>query len=82
MTIRTNPYRKGTQKYQILNYLLDGHRLSSVDALAWWSIARLASRVDELRKGGWPVKTHMKRVGKKQFASYRMEPGCATGSRK
>jgi len=67
-------YRFGTQKWQILDYLMRGSRLNAVDAMSWFGCARLASRVDELRADGWPILSNEVRVGKRRFASYRLRP--------
>lgn len=68
-------YRVGTQKRQIIDYLLKGHRLSSADAMIWFRCARLASRINELRRDGWTIISREVHVGDKRFASYHLSAG-------
>lgn len=69
----TKDYKPGSHKAKIIKYLMEGYRLSQSDASLWWGCARLAARIEELRRDGWKIVTNWKRVGKTRFASYRLE---------
>lgn len=44
-----------TQCKRLLDYMRGGGKVTSLDALSEFGIARLASRVSDLRKRGYPV---------------------------
>lgn len=48
-----------TQKTDILDRLLSGHKLTSMEALAKFSCARLAARINDLINEGHEVKKEM-----------------------
>lgn len=62
-----------TQKQTLLRHLKRRKTISSFEALMVYGIARLASRIDELRQEGWDIETIMKRdeTGKR-YARYRL----------
>lgn len=61
-----------SQKEMLLKHL-KRKTISQYEALLVYGIARLASRIDELRKEGWNIETIMKRDDKgKRYARYRM----------
>lgn len=61
-----------SQKEVLLKHL-KRKTISQYEALLVYGIARLASRIDELRKEGWNIETIMKRDDKgKRYARYRM----------
>lgn len=61
-----------SQKEVLLKHL-KRKTISQYEALLVYGIARLASRIDELRKEGWPIQTVMKRDNNgKRYARYRM----------
>jgi hypothetical protein len=61
-----------SQKEVLLKHL-KRKTISQYEALLVYGIARLASRVDELRKEGWNIETIMKRDNMgKRYARYRM----------
>lgn len=62
-----------TQKETLLRHLKRKKTISQYEALLVYGIARLASRIDELRKDGWSIETIMKTDEKgKRYARYRM----------
>ena len=44
-----------SQCKQILDHLADGRRITSADALAKYSVARLASRINDLKNAGHQI---------------------------
>lgn len=61
-----------SQKEVLLKHL-KRKTISQYEALLVYGIARLASRIDELRQEGWNIETIMKRDDKgKRYARYRM----------
>jgi len=44
-----------TQKQEILSYLKTGQSLTPMDALKIFGTFRLASRIFDLKKEGWPI---------------------------
>lgn len=65
-------YPRGTQKRQIIDYLIGGGRINHMDAVSWFGCARLASRIEELRDDKWPIESHPKNVNGKRFVSYKL----------
>ena len=61
-----------SQKENIRVALENGHRITPLDALQWFGCARLAARIQELRREGMDIQTTMKAEGKKSFACYSM----------
>tara|TARA_R110000796_G_scaffold150593_1_gene267299 strand:- start:142 stop:357 length:216 start_codon:yes stop_codon:yes gene_type:complete len=66
-----------SQKENIRTALKGGHRITPFDALQWFGCARLAARIQELRREGMDIVTEMKHnrasaEGKKSFACYSM----------
>lgn len=45
------------QRDRILRHLKDHGSLTTLEALSEYGIMRCASRIDELRKDGWPIQT-------------------------
>ena len=67
---------KVTQKQAILSDLINGHKITPIDALTKHGCFRLAAVVCQLRKDGWDIKTEMvaqKGSGGKSYASYRLK---------
>ena len=48
-----------TQRYKILKYLQRGFPLTQEQALNWWKVKRLASRICELRQAGYDIVTRI-----------------------
>lgn len=65
-----------SQKEQILEFLQDGEKITPLEALELFGCNRLASRIDEIRKDGFPIVTEMisvpTRHGKTRVARYSM----------
>ena len=67
-----------TQNEKILQYIEQEGSITPLDALREFGCMRLASRVSELKKEGYPIKTEMEtnknRYGERiRYARYRME---------
>jgi hypothetical protein len=61
-----------SQKQVLLKHL-KRRTISQYEALLVYGIARLASRIDELRQEGWNIETMMKRDDRgKRYARYRL----------
>jgi hypothetical protein len=59
-----------TQNQLILAALLDGDELTPLDALDRFKCFRLAARVSDLRREGWPIETRTGTENGKRFAVY------------
>lgn len=67
--------RTDTQAGQILAYLQRGGWLTSLEALDLFGCFRLAARIGELRKQGYPIQTHRKTTaGGARVALYSLPP--------
>jgi len=67
-----------TQNDEILIDLQRGDRITQMDALMHYGCMRLASRINDLRKKGYPIKTNMKTINCRNgkianVAEYSME---------
>lgn len=67
-----------TQNEKILQYIEQEGSITPLDALREFSCMRLASRISELKKEGYPIKKEMETAKNKfgepvRFARYRME---------
>ena len=65
------------QKERILRHLQDYQTITSAEAMAEYGIMRLASRVNDLRKMGYPIQTEMVKGRNRydeetRYARYRM----------
>lgn len=66
--------KRPSQNDMILEYLKLGHPLTSLEALRHFDCFRLASRISDLRRKGWPIDREMfddPRTGK-SYAVYSM----------
>ena len=68
---------KSTQRLRIMQHLNAGKTLTSLEALREYGIARLASRIAELKKRGEPIERDMVEVENKygetvRVAQYRL----------
>lgn len=62
-----------SQKEVLLKHLKRKKTISQFEALLVYGIARLASRIDELRKDGYQIETMMKKDEKgKRYARYKL----------
>ena len=65
-----------TQGGRILAHLLTGEALTALEALDRFGCSRLAARIEELRRAGWPVVSELVPVGNgKKVSQYRLAPG-------
>ncbi len=62
-----------TQNELILAALRRGERLTPLDALRRFGCFRLAARVDDLRRAGYPVRSAISVEGGKRHAVYSLE---------
>ena len=63
-----------SQKKDILKYLQSGEELTPIKALNLFNCFRLAARIEELRKEGYPIESQLSwnYTNKKVFANYWM----------
>ena len=57
----------------IAKHLNNGYTLTQLEALRLFSCMRLASRVNDLRNLGMPIRTKIIRKGDKRYAQYSIE---------
>jgi hypothetical protein len=69
--------RLTNQKYQILNHLQSGKKITPLEALDQFGCMRLASRINELRKDGYPIETKMMSDSTKHWAEYSLDNNAA-----
>lgn len=67
-----------TQGQRILRHLEDYQTITSAEAMNEYGIMRLASRINDLRRQGYPIKTEMVKGRNRydeetRYARYRME---------
>lgn len=60
------------QNEMILNHLKRG-TITPLESLRIYGIMRLGSRINDLRKEGYPILTKMIKDGKKHYAQYKLE---------
>jgi len=66
--------QKTTQHKDIIEYLGAGHTLTGLEALRLMGTMKLASRVSELKRMGYPIKSEMVRGDNgKHFCRYWLE---------
>ena len=61
-----------TQTEIVARHLKAGGTLTSLEALQQYGCARLASRIDELRRMGFDIETRLERRGRKRYARYAL----------
>ena len=63
-----------TQGGRILAHLLTGEALTALEALDRFGCSRLAARIEELKRGGWPIVSRLVETGGgKRVSSYWMD---------
>jgi len=68
-----------SQNAQILYYLKQGKTISPLEALNQFGCMRLASRIFELRDGGWPIHCERRLISnKKRVAFYTLDTDRST----
>ena len=60
------------QNQIVLEVLRKRGCITALNALVNYGIARLAARIEELRKLGFIIVTEMRKVNRKRYASYRL----------
>ena len=61
-----------SQNLQIRKHLESGKTITPLEALSMYGCLRLGARIYDLRQEGLPVKTEIKRNGRKRFAEYSL----------
>ena len=61
-----------SQNLQIRRHLESGKIITPLEALRRYDCLRLGARICDLRRDGLPVKTEIKRNGRKRFAEYSL----------
>ena len=63
-----------SQNTQIITALINGKRITPLDALDWYGCFRLASRISELKKLGWNIEKETVLLSSgKRIARYYMD---------
>jgi hypothetical protein len=62
--------RTESQNALIKGWLLNGHSLTTLEALTMFGCFRLAARIDNLRSAGLPIITEIVEVNDKRVAKY------------
>lgn len=74
ININDNSVQSGSQKDRILDYLMEGHSLTPLEALNLFGCFRLGARIADIKGMGYLVHTEMvhdRRTGKR-YASYSL----------
>ena len=61
-----------SQALLIRKHLESGKTITPLEALSMYDCLRLGARICDLRQDGLPVKTEIKRNGRKRFAEYSL----------
>lgn len=61
-----------SQNLQIRKHLESGKTITPLEALRSYDCLRLGARIYDLKRDGLPVKTEIKRNGRKRFAEYSL----------
>jgi hypothetical protein len=61
-----------TQNKQILKHLLEGHKITPMEALSLYGCLRLSARIFDLKENGWKIKTENVTKRGKTFAEYSL----------
>jgi hypothetical protein len=61
-----------SQNLQIRKHLESGKSITPLEALSRYGCLRLGARIYDLKRDGLPVKTEIKRNGRKRFAEYSL----------
>ncbi len=62
--------KKDSQNALIKGWLLNGHSLTTLDALTLFGCFRLSARISNLREEGYDIVTEMVEVNDKRIAKY------------
>lgn len=63
---------KASQNSRILKHLMKGYKLTPIGALSLFGVFRLASRICDIKKEGFPITTTMVTRNKKTYAEYSL----------
>ena len=69
----TNNFKQSTQNYQVLEYLKTGKTLTCLEAMQFGLTHNLRSRVADLKRAGYDVKSKMVANGSSYYAEYYLE---------
>ena len=67
-----------SQNALIKGWLLNGHSLTTLEALTMFGAFRLAARISNLRDAGLPIITEMVDINDKRVARYRLDNASAS----
>jgi hypothetical protein len=65
--------RTDSQNALIKGWLMNGHSLTTIEALTMFGCFRLSARIENLRSAGLPILTEMVEINDKRIARYRLE---------
>lgn len=65
--------RTDSQNTLIKGWLMNGHSLTTIEALNMFGCFRLSARIENLRAAGLPIITEMVEINDKRVARYRLE---------
>ena len=65
--------RTDSQNALIKGWLLNGHSLTTLDALTMFGCFRLSARIANLREEGYDIVTEMVTINDKRIARYYMQ---------
>ena len=64
---------KKSQKQKIIEYLMEGYSLSTLEAVHIINSVKLTSRISELRANGWDIQSVKVKDGNVTYNRYYME---------
>ncbi len=64
--------KPGSQNEKILNHLLTGAELTTMDAFRFFGCTRLAARILELKDQGYAIKRKTINIGKTYLTAYSL----------
>ena len=65
--------KKESQNKKIIAYLEDGNAITPIEALTLFGCMRLASRIADLKKKGYPITSTIISTGDARYAQYKLE---------
>ena len=65
--------KKESQNKKIIAYLEDGNAITPIEALTLFGCMRLASRIADLKKKGYPITSTIISTGEARYAQYKLE---------
>ena len=64
--------KKESQNKKIIAYLEDGNVITPMEALTLFGCMRLASRIADLKKKGYPITSTIISTGSSRYAQYKL----------